>query len=160
VGISTDPNRRYREHLRKANDPRSSEYEIYKSRWLRKLMASGVKPLLVIIDSGLDLQTAQRRECDLIAALPGLVNTTAGGETNQDHILPPEQQVEFIRRTLGQAWVAYARIRQEDPERWADIQKKRIEAMSRSAAVARMRQQNVQKAQAAAKKANQHKTEK
>lgn len=160
VGISTNPQRRYGEHLRRVNDSKSQDYNTYKSRWIRGLATSGQKPALVVIDTNLCLKDAQQRERDLIAVLPDLTNLTAGGETSPWHILPPEQQKEYVQQTLGKAQKKLAQIKNEDPERWAKIIQARVEAWRKYRENMTAEQRAVEEAKLAKGRLKEFRTEK
>lgn len=50
VGQTNDVNRRYRDHLRRSLRDDDTDYDTYKSRWIRKIINNGDKPILEIID--------------------------------------------------------------------------------------------------------------
>lgn len=95
IGLSSNPPKRYRHHVR-VIPPNGNEYTSHKSQWIRGLRARGLRPIMVIIDEGLDLATATERECDLIAAHSGLVNGTKGGDPNPWNAATPEQKQNML----------------------------------------------------------------
>lgn len=50
VGQTNDVDRRYRDHIRRSLKDDDNEYDTYKSRWIRKVINQGNKPLLEVID--------------------------------------------------------------------------------------------------------------
>lgn len=50
VGQTNDVDRRYRDHIRRSLTENDTEYNTYKSRWIRKVTNQGNKPLLEVID--------------------------------------------------------------------------------------------------------------
>lgn len=50
VGQTNNINRRYNAHIRKSLSESDGEYETYKSRWIRKIINQGNKPLIEVID--------------------------------------------------------------------------------------------------------------
>lgn len=62
IGQTDNIRRRFNDHLRKSLNPNDSEYETYKSRWIRKLLNEGVNPVLDIIEECDTIEISNNRE--------------------------------------------------------------------------------------------------
>lgn len=150
IGLSNHVKNRYRKHISVSLtcDPQKRDH---KQKWIAKLGAQGLKPILVVIDEGLDLATAKEREIDLIAAHVGLVNTTKGGDAGPWDFMTPEQKA----RTRGHGNMAarreLKRIQEKEPERWAARGKAISQAVRNSEKSRLASSGNIKKAQAAAR---------
>lgn len=79
IGKAKDPEDRYRKHLK----PYYLRPDTYKNRWLRKLLARGAKPRLVILAEAHEGDDINRMERDFIRWLrpaSRLTNGTDGGD--------------------------------------------------------------------------------
>ncbi len=85
VGQTDNIKRRYNTHLQKAINKDSSEYNTYKSRWIRKLLESNTSPMIEIIEECIDLESSNLREKywieDLIKNGSQLTNSHCGDVT-------------------------------------------------------------------------------
>jgi hypothetical protein len=80
VGMTKDVVKRYYQHTRKkTNNPK-------KDGWVLGLKQKGLKPLLEILDTGLNLYDAEENEKYFISKLNPLFNTLDGG------LMPPSQK--------------------------------------------------------------------
>lgn len=147
VGISHEPKRRFRRHCLSGQKTILSSH---KQKWIAKLWRAGLKPLLAIVDEGLNLEAAKAREMDLIAVIPNLTNGTKGGDTNAWDTFSLEARERCTRALRTKGNRALATIRAENPERWTEIKRAMAEGVRNSAASKRASLENIKKAQAAA----------
>lgn len=82
IGQSNDIDRRYRDHIRKSLAKTDCEYNTYKSRWIRKIINKGYKPLLEIIEECDNLELSNIREKYYIEKL-----TNEGYKLTNSHVL-------------------------------------------------------------------------
>lgn len=90
IGKSSNPEKRYKQHLK----PYYLRPDTYKNRWLKSLLAKGLKPAMLILCECEPWEDINRIEKDFIRWLGGnrLTNTTLGGDggaTNTGRKLPP-----------------------------------------------------------------------
>jgi predicted GIY-YIG superfamily endonuclease len=147
IGISHEPQRRFRRHCLSGQQ---SKLFSHKQKWIGKLWQAGLIPELVILDTGLDLETAKALEIEMIAAHPHLTNGTKGGDTNAWYTFSPElkERLTQVLQTSGHA--ALAKIRIEEPERWMEIKQSRKAAVGKSKAHKQASRKNLLIAQQAA----------
>lgn len=126
IGKSKDPDRRLREHLRSARNPKVQHRC---ARWLRSLLAENLLPtmeLIYVVPDGEDWQVAEARFIAQYRSVGApLTNLTAGGEgwkEGDPEIL--ERMRESLRRTMS------------TPE-MKEISRKRAEAMFRDPVIRR-----------------------
>lgn len=62
VGQTNNLKRRYNTHLTKCMIESDCEYQTYKSRWLRKLISNGLKPIIEVLDFCENLEQSNERE--------------------------------------------------------------------------------------------------
>jgi len=62
VGQTDNIRRRYNTHLRKAQNKNSSEYNTYKSRWIRTMIDSGNYPIIQILEECHSVEMSNLRE--------------------------------------------------------------------------------------------------
>lgn len=88
IGKSSNPQKRFRSHLSAA---KRFAYRHHTSAWIRKLLAEGLKPELVVLEEVSDCGSWQEAERSWISKAASLgwelTNSTAGGE-GLDYICP------------------------------------------------------------------------
>lgn len=62
VGQTNDINRRFRDHLRRSLIQNDSEYNTYKSRWIRKILSSNKEPFMEIIEECKNFSESNEKE--------------------------------------------------------------------------------------------------
>lgn len=62
VGQTNNLNRRFKSHLSKSINEKSSEYKTHKSRWIRSILNSNMIPILEIIDTCSNLEESNKLE--------------------------------------------------------------------------------------------------
>lgn len=105
VGKSTNPPQRFKAHLSAA---KNYAYDHHAARWIRRLLADGMKPKLIILHEVCEGEIWQDVEREFIASAPDrgwrLTNSTAGGE-GLDY-RDPEDEARY-RANLKRAMDAY-----------------------------------------------------
>lgn len=62
VGQTNDVNRRFRSHINRSLIENDSEFDTYKSRWIRKLNQEGFEPLIEVVDTCDTLEESNIKE--------------------------------------------------------------------------------------------------
>jgi hypothetical protein len=90
VGMSTNPEQRFGEHLRQYRSENTP-----KSAWIKTLWAHGLRPDMIVIEECGDDWKARERYW--VARIPNLLNALRGGGANSSHL---PHVAEKIRTTL------------------------------------------------------------
>jgi hypothetical protein len=67
VGQTNNVDRRYRDHIRRSLKEDDEEYNTYKSRWIRKIINLGLKPLVEVIDECQSYEESNEKENKWVA---------------------------------------------------------------------------------------------
>lgn len=111
VGLTTRPRERFRQHL---SESRCGKKHLWKSRWVRELLASGLEPVMTIVAT-VPLPEAKERERELIAEYRSrgikITNLVDGGEGTVGWKHTPEALAKMSAIHTGKTVSAEARAR-------------------------------------------------
>jgi hypothetical protein len=124
VGVTFRKKARYREHLSRA----VTGSKTHRDCWIRSLIASGVRPLYEVIESGAGdgWQEAERRWIAHYRPLADLTNSTEGGDGAPGYAPTPELRQKWSKMRAGVPYapgrVSAMKGKKHTPEAVAKIQ--------------------------------------
>lgn len=94
---------RLRTHCGAARSKKSQDYNSWKSRWLRSLLAAGLMPVPIVLETGTDMDLWKDAEKKWIAHYRALgarlTNATDGGDGTPGHVQSPETRAKIAERS-------------------------------------------------------------
>lgn len=98
VGQTNDVDRRYRDHIRKSLKEDDEEYNTYKSRWIRKIINLGFKPLIEVIDECHSYKESNEKENKWVAHF-----YESGSQLTNSHSTDVAEHSEETRKKMSSA---------------------------------------------------------